>query len=57
MFAGHPWYIELYGDGIKPSRLQKVAQVADAYADGVLIAYASDINLVKGVEQKVSAGQ
>jgi hypothetical protein len=50
LFAGHPWYIELYGDGIEPARLLKAAQVANAYADGVLIAYASNISLVKMIQ-------
>jgi hypothetical protein len=54
LFNGHPWYIELYGDGIAPARLLKAAQVANAYANGVLIAYASDIDLVKSIQRQLA---
>ncbi len=53
LFAGHPWYIELYGEGIDESRLLKAAQVSRAYADGVLIAYATDIDIIKNVEKRL----
>ncbi len=54
LFGDHTWYIELYGEGIEQSRLLKAAQVAHEYAKGVLIAYATDIDMVKSIERELA---
>lgn len=50
-----PLYIELYGLGVEEKRLVKAAQVAAAYADGILVAYDKELDKLLRVEEAVRA--
>jgi len=49
-----PFYIELYGLGVEQASLLRAAEVAQFYADGVIIAYDNNLTKIRTIQETLT---